>query len=133
MTRHPHWLVLVSVSSIIGLGIPLDASSEPEKIRPGDSYYSDELVEPTNHGLVRALGPEKNYEEVYQLYTYYEVVYDEGKRVVLFREYKRGEVIRAEEYRYNAAGSLTMRVVAQPGKEDEVTVVEAIGSRDDPR
>jgi hypothetical protein len=123
----------VIVFGIIGLGIPLDASSGPEKIRPGHSYYSDELAEPTNQGLVRALGAEKNYEEVYQLYTYYEVVYDEGKRVVLFREYKRGEVIRSEEYRYDDAGSLTLRVVAQPGKEDDVTVVKATGSDDDPR
>ena len=133
VTRHTGWLVLVIVSGSIGLGAPLDASSRPEKIRPGYSYYSDELAEPTDQGLVRALGPEKNYEEVYQLYTYYEVVYDEEERVVRFREYKRGEVIRTEEYRYDDAGSLIMRVVAQPGKKDDVTVVEAIGSNADPQ
>ena len=50
---------------IVGLGIPLDASSRPEEVRPCESYYSAELAEPTHRRLVRALGPEKNYEEVY--------------------------------------------------------------------
>lgn len=63
-----------------------------------------------------------------QLYRYYEVVYDEGERVILFREYKRGEVIRTEEYRYDEAGLLTMRILARPGKEDAVTLVEAVAS-----
>ena len=121
-------VVLLILYCIVAVGISLGASSRPEKIRPGHSYYSDELAEPTNQGLVRSLGPEKNYEEIYQFYTYYEFVYDEGERVVLFREYKRGDVIRTEKYSYDDSGSLTMRVVSQPGKEDEVTGVEAIGS-----
>lgn len=121
-------VVLIILSGIVGLGIPHDASSRPEKTRPGDSFCSDELAEPTNQGLVRALGAEKNYEEVYQFYRYYEVVYDEGERVILFREYKRGEVIRTEEYRYDEAGLLTMRILARPGKEDAVTLVEAVAS-----
>jgi hypothetical protein len=124
ITTHIGRVVLLVFSGIVGVGIPLDASSQPEKIRPGRSYYSDELAESTNQGLVRALGQEKNYEEIYQFYSYYEFVYDEGERVVLFREYKRGEVIRTEKYRYDDSGSLTLRVVSQPGKEDEVTVVE---------
>ena len=132
ITRRTDRVVLLIVFGIVGLGIPPDASSRPEKIRPGPSYYAEELAEPTNQGLVRALGPEKNYEEDFQLYTYYEVVYDEVERVVLFREYKQGEVIRTEEYRYDDSGSLTRRVVAQPGKEDEVTVLEAIGSKPPP-
>jgi hypothetical protein len=114
--------MLLAAFGIVALGMPLAASSQPEKIRPGDSYYSAELGEPTNQGLVQSLGPEKNYEEVYQFYTYYVFVYDEAERVVLFREFKRGEVIRTEAYRYDASGRLTRRVVAQPGKEDEVTV-----------
>ncbi len=122
-------VVLLIVYGIVGVGISLDASSQAEKIRPGHSYYSDELAESTNRGLVRALGQEKNYEEIYQFYTYYEFVYDEGERVVLFREYKRGEIIRTEKYSYDDSGSLTMRVVSQPGKENEVTVVEATGSK----
>jgi len=128
IATHVDRVVLLILYCIVAMGISLDASSRPEKIRPGHSYYSDELAEPTNQGLVRSLAQEKNYEEVYQFYTYYEFVYDEGERVVLFREYKRGDVIRTEKYSYDDSGSLTMRVVSQPGKEDEMTVVEATGS-----
>jgi hypothetical protein len=127
-SRYAFSRALVVVSCAIGLAMADDAASRPEKIRAGHSYYSDELAEPTDRGLVRALGPEKNYEEVYQLYTYYEIVYDAAQRVVLFREYKRGELIRTEEYRYDASGSLTQRTVVQPGKPDEVTAVKADGS-----
>ena len=130
--RHPDRNVLLIFSCIVGVGIPLGVSSQPENIQPGHSYYSDELAKPTNQGLVRALGQEKNYEEIYQFYTYYEFVYDEGERVVLFREYKRGEAIRTERYSYDDSGSLTTRVVSQPGMEDEVTVVETIGSKPPP-
>jgi hypothetical protein len=41
-------LLVCIVSGAIGLGVALDASSRPEKIRAGDSYYSDELAEPTH-------------------------------------------------------------------------------------
>lgn len=128
MARRSLRATLLMVALIAGLGIPLAASSRPEKVRAGESYYSAELAEPTNQGLVRALGPEKNYEEVYQFYTYYEFVYDQGGRVVLFREYKRGDVIRTERYNYDASGLLAKRVVAQPGKQDEVTVPGAVVS-----
>lgn len=130
---HVDRAVLLIFFAIVGVGVPLDASSQPEKIRPGHSYYSDELGESTNQGLVRAPGEEKNYEEVYQFYSYYEFVYDEQERVILFREYKRGEVIRAEKYSYDATGALSMRVISQPGKQDEITLVEAIGSKLPPK
>jgi len=60
-------------------------------------YYSDEYFQ---EGVVRDIEAEKNYEEVYQFYTYYEVIYDSSKRVKVFREYKRGEVIHEEHYQY---------------------------------
>jgi len=69
------------------------ASARPERIRAGVSYYSDQLVET---GPVRDIGAERNYEEVYQHYRYYEVVYDEAERVVRCLEYQRGEVIRED-------------------------------------
>jgi hypothetical protein len=119
-------LLLFAFGIAAGLGVPLEASSRPEKIRPGEIYHSAELAEPTNQGLVRAPGPEKNYEEVYQFYTYYEFVVNEAERVILFREYKRGEVIRTEKYDYDASGHLTKRVVAQPGKESEVSLPETV-------
>lgn len=89
------------------------ASARPETIRPGVSYYSDELVE---SGSIRDIGAERNYEEVYQNYTYYEVFYDESERVERCLEYKRGEVIREDTYRYSEDGSLLEHTVAAPGE-----------------
>ncbi len=52
--------------------------------------------------------------------------------MVLFREYKRGDVIRTEEYRYDDSGSLVTRVVSRPGKEDEGTVVPSAEAKPAP-
>ena len=87
------------------------ASARPETIRAGVSYYSDELIE---RGPVRDIGVERNYEEVFKLYRYYEVLYDESERVVRCLEYKRGDVIREDTYRYAADGSLLEHVTDPP-------------------
>ena len=50
-----NWVPLI-IFGLAGLGVAPEASSEPERNRPGQSYYSDELSEPTHQGLVRALG-----------------------------------------------------------------------------
>ena len=89
------------------------ASARPETIRAGVSYYSDELVE---SGPVRDIGVERNYEEVFKLYSYYEVLYDESERVVRCLEYKRGDVIREDTYRYAEDGSLLEHVTDPPSK-----------------
>ena len=102
----------------LALLVPLAAAARPEKVRPGHTYYSDGYV---LEGLVRDIAAEKNYEEVYQFYRYYEAVYDEAERVVTFREYVRGELILTEAYRYNSEGVLLERTVKRPGKPDEVT------------
>ena len=94
------------------------ASARPETIRAGVSYYSDELIE---SGSVRDIGAERNYEEVFKLYSYYEVVYDESERVVRCLEYKRGEVIREDTYRYAADGSLLEHVTDPPINEVKST------------
>ena len=103
---------------ICGLALALctpnaPASARPERIRPGVSYYSDELVET---GPVRDIGAERNYEEIYQHYRYYEVLYDEAERVVRCLEYERGEVIREDTYRYAEDGSLLEHVTDPPGE-----------------
>ncbi len=104
------------------------AQARPEKIRPGESYYSDDYVE---HGLVRDLAAEKNYEEVYQFYTYYEVIYDAAERVVVFVEYRRGEVLRREEYNYGADGALSTRTVKRAGEPPEITTVPNPARKED--
>ncbi len=89
------------------------AGARPERIRPGHSYDSDETV---TQGLVRDIGAERNYEEVYQRYRYHEVVYDESERVVIFKEYKRGDVVQVERYRWAPDGTLAERIVERPGE-----------------
>lgn len=87
--------------------------SRPDVVREGISYYSDKFSE---KGVVRDIVSDKNYEEVYQLYTYYEVVYDAQARVAVFKEYKRGEVISEDRYRYDDKGILIEHIVLIPGK-----------------
>jgi len=98
------------------VGISAESAARPETIRPGHSYFSDDYV---INGLVRDIVGEKNLEEVYQFYSYYEVVYDDSERVVRFTEYKRGEVLVVETYRYEADGGLIERLVEGPGAPPE--------------
>ncbi len=93
--------------------LPALGWARPETIRAGVSYYSDELVE---SGPVRDIGAERNYEEVFKLYTYYEVLYDQSERVISCFEYKRGELIRTDTYRYSSDGSLLEHLIAVPGE-----------------
>jgi hypothetical protein len=114
-------LARLRVALVAGLALgpcalPALASARPEVIRAEVSYYSDELVE---SGTVRDIGAERNYEEVFKLYTYYAVRYDESERVVRCLEYKRGEVIRTDLYRYAEDGSLSEHVIEVPGKPAE--------------
>ncbi|MBW2445454.1 MAG: hypothetical protein JRG83_05975 [Deltaproteobacteria bacterium] len=67
------------------------------------------------------LAAEKNYEEVYQFYSYYEAIYDAQERVVVFKEYKRAELIRTEEYSYRSSGDLLERRTLRPGVPAEIT------------
>jgi len=110
------------VAAAVCLLLAATSSARPERIRPGQSYYSDDQV---SEGGVRDIADEKNYEEVYQAYRYFEVVYDEAERVVVFKEFKRGDVARTEEYRYSDDGDLAVRVIREPGRPVEIIAVEA--------
>lgn len=116
-------LCLVVLCSICFVFHPSFVAARPEKIRPGHAYYSDEYQV---QGGVRDIVGEKNYEEVYQFYTYYEVVYDTAGRVVTFKAYKRGKVIRTEEYRYGPGGRLEERVLKRPGRPVEILPVDQL-------
>ena len=87
--------------------------SRPEVIRAGIKYYSDEYFE---DGLVRDIDGEKNYEEIWQHYTYYEVIYDAQGRVTVFKEYKQGTVIYEAHYRYGLTPQDVELTVVTPGK-----------------
>ncbi|MBW2419405.1 MAG: hypothetical protein JRH19_12715 [Deltaproteobacteria bacterium] len=114
---------LVTSSLLLGLVcvpmlLPPVGGARPERVRPGVSYYSDDYVE---EGGVGDLAAEKNFEEVYQFYRYYEASYDGAGRVTLFKEFVRGELVRSEHYRYGEAGELVEKRVHRPGAEDEIT------------
>ena len=80
---------------------PDSAQARPERIVPGDSYYSHEF---SVQGGIAELGAQRNFEEVYQLYTYYEGVYDERQRMSRFRVYERGQILWEERYFYQPDG-----------------------------
>ena len=102
------------------------AQSRPEVIRPGMKYYSNEYFA---EGLVKDLESEKNYEEIYQHYTYYEAVYDSQGRVTVFKEYKQGAVILEERYRYDSDSEGVERTVLVPGKPPQVTRSQNLESK----
>ncbi len=82
--------------------------ARPEVIKQDILYYSDESFQT---GVVKDIVAEKNYEEIYQFYTYYEVSYDAKGRVKIFKEYKKGEVIFEEHYQYAEDGATTAEKV----------------------
>jgi hypothetical protein len=81
---------------------------EPYVIKPGVSYYSDEY---TAQNDISELGEEKNFEEVYQFYNYYEAVFDTEERIVTFKAYKRGALEFSETYFYDDAGNPEKKIV----------------------
>jgi len=118
------WNEALLLRCVLLLSLLLHASiaeARPETIRAGVSYYSDDFVVSDS---VHDIAGEKNYEEVYQFYSYYEAIYDETDRVVVFVEYRRGEVRRREQYAYGEDGALLTRSIERPGKPPEIIPVE---------
>ncbi len=97
-------LTLIIITLFLGL---FRISARPEIIVEGTIYYSNEIEEDAE---IKELVGEKNYEEVYRDYTYYEAVYDEQKRLVLIKEFERGELVWSEKYIYDEGGQLEKSV-----------------------
>jgi hypothetical protein len=81
---------------------------QPYEIKAGISYYSDEY---TTQNITSQLGEEKNIEEVYQNYNYYEAIFDAQERIVIFIAYEKGVIEFSEAYSYDADGNLVKKVV----------------------
>lgn len=81
---------------------------KPYEIKAGISYYSNEYS--TNNGLSE-LGEEKNLEEVYQNYNYYEAIFDEQGNIVTFKAYKQGVIEFSETYSYDNNGRPIKKVI----------------------
>ena len=75
---------------------------EPYEIKAGMSYYSDEYSISND---ISELGEEKNFEEVYQNYNYYEAVFDSQEQIIVFKAYKQGVIEFSETYFYDDDGT----------------------------
>ncbi len=91
----------------------------PYEIKAGISYYSNEYS--TENGISE-LGEEKNLEEVYQNYNYYEAIFDAQERIVTFNAYKQGAIEFSETYYYDKDGRPEKKLIKQA---DGSTSVEA--------
>jgi hypothetical protein len=110
------WLVApLALAACASSGGDVSASL---RYQPGIAYYSDDF---SLEGDVYRLGEEKNLEEVYQYYAYYEAVHDEQGRVATFEMYQRGDLAWSEHYRYDRKGRLLERRRIRPGRPAEVT------------
>ena len=96
------------LTTLILLAVAGLSEARPERIKPGLSYYSEDCI---TKGKVSDIDEEKNYEEVFKNYEYYEAVYDDLKRVRIFRAYKRGEVLLTERYFYRPDGRLAKKEI----------------------
>jgi len=99
---------LLLAGLLLMLMAPDSSQARPEKIRPGVSYYSDDFE---TRGGISDLAGEKNLEEVYQFFRYYEAIYDKSGRVIDFRVYKQGSLERRETYAYSADGKSVVRII----------------------
>ncbi|MDJ0956948.1 MAG: hypothetical protein QNI91_08835 [Arenicellales bacterium] len=101
--------LLLSIAIILASpAVLLAGKFEPYEIKPGIPYYSDEYTD--NNG-VSELGEEKNFEEVFQNYNYYEAVFDADKRMIIFKAYEKGAIEFSESYHYDSEGHLIKKVV----------------------
>ena len=98
-------------------GLNPEAYAAPEKIIPGNSYYSDDYVELNQ---ILELAEEKNLEEVYQHYQYYEAIYNNHKKILQFKCYKRGKLEWQEQYFYDEQGKLLKKEIDSPGNKKEI-------------
>ena len=104
------------LSAILILAIVSISQAKPEKIKPGLSYFAEDYL---TAGNISEITIEKNFEEVFKNYEYYESVYDDEKRAKIFRGYKRGDVILTEHYSYGTDGKLKEKKIEKDGKPAE--------------
>lgn len=100
------FLCLLLMMSLPGMLVA--GEFRPYEIKAGVSYYSDEFF--VTDGISE-LGEEKNFEEVYQYYNYYEAIFDGAERIVTFKAYKQGALDFSEIYFYDNAGNPEKKIV----------------------
>lgn len=102
-------MLLIALAMLLGaVALGPEASARPETIRPGIAYYDEDYE--VNAGVPDLVG-EKNYEEVYRNYAYFEARYDDRHRVVTFVAYKRGDMVWRVRIDYGPNGKITRLTV----------------------
>jgi hypothetical protein len=97
-----HKQIILLIAMLLATPVAVCAGEfKPYEIKAGVSYYSNEYS--SNNGLSE-LGEEKNLEEVYQNYNYYEAIFDTQERIVTFNAYKQGSIEFSETYYYDKDG-----------------------------
>ena len=73
------------------------------RFAPGTPYYFDEF-----HPEVTPWtpGPERNFEEVFKNYRYFELIFDDGGSTFTVRHYQQGNLTETKRFRIRDAGSL---------------------------
>lgn len=102
--------------AVLILGMASVSEARPENIKPGLSYFAEDYETKNN---ISEITVEKNFEEVFKNYEYFESVYDDNKRVKIFRAYKRGDVVLTEHYTYGPEGKLKEKKIEKEGKSTE--------------
>jgi len=97
------------------------APARPEKVKPGLTYHAEDYVV---QGETKELTQEKNYEEVYRNYEYFEAKYNKNAQIIEMKAVKRGETNWIERYYYNAEGELVKKEVFKPYAPDKPPVVK---------
>ena len=101
-------ITCVAITLVATAAFSPNLLAKPEKIKAGIPYYSDEY-QTVNSGY--ELAEEKNFEEVYKNYNYYEAVYDKKERVVIFNAFKKGVIEFSEVYYYDGGSRLVKKEV----------------------
>ena len=103
---------VLSIAMILVSPIVFGAGQfQPYEIKADISYYSDEY---TSLEGISELGEEKNFEEVYQNYNYYEAIFDSQERIVTFNAYEKGVIEFSEIYYYEGEGRPVRKEVKNP-------------------
>ena len=89
-------IVFLSVSSAV-------ASPPLPAFEPGISHYFDEL---NRESVPWQPGPERNIEEVFKNYQYFELVFDDGGQTFTARHYERGKISGVQRYQILENGAL---------------------------
>jgi hypothetical protein len=110
-------LVLFMAITVASLTVLYAGEFKPYEIKADIPYYSDEYT--TSNG-VSELGEEKNFEEIYQYYNYYEAFFDSNKRIVIFNAYERGDIEFSETYYYDGDGGPIKKMVKNSDGEESV-------------